>query len=170
MKRTRLKRSAPLPRGSKLNQRAMKCVCEFGSLGPAAFGFCQRCSRKHDGGNGAAGAKFDAWMRKQQRANTTRTLPRGKRLRQVGKRGRAIRLAMKLARVIVQHRDGPNCRRCLKSDAGPLDLHHRRARSQGGSHTPENLVLLCRPCHSAVTDHTAKDWRKWVETRKAVRA
>lgn len=41
-----------------------KCQCRFGSLGPASFGFCQRCSGKHDGGNGQAGVKFDAWARK----------------------------------------------------------------------------------------------------------
>lgn len=40
-----------------------KCACRFGSLGPAAFGFCQRCGCRHDGGDGAAGAKFDAWTR-----------------------------------------------------------------------------------------------------------
>lgn len=44
-----------------------KCQCRFGSLGPAGFGFCQRCGNRHDGGNGAAGAKFDAWVRENGR-------------------------------------------------------------------------------------------------------
>lgn len=32
------------------------------------------------------------------------------------------------------------------------DLHHKKARSQGGSNDPKNLILLCRSCHVAITD------------------
>lgn len=34
-----------------------KCRCRFGSLGPKSFNVCQRCGKKHDGGDGAAGAR-----------------------------------------------------------------------------------------------------------------
>ena len=31
--------------------------------------------------------------------------------------------------------------------------HHRRRRSQGGGHDPENLLWLSDPCHAYVHDH-----------------
>lgn len=116
MKRTKLKRGAPLPRGS----------------GP------KRCSR----------------------------ISRGTKLRPVGKRGRAIRRELANLRLSVLERDHHICQRCEDLFCRPLDLHHRRARSQGGTHSLANLVTLGRPCHEAVTNLSAKDWRKWVITRK----
>lgn len=97
-------------------------------------------------------------------------LRRGARLRQVGKRGRAIRDELAKVRPCVLARDGYVCRRCLDPLCKPLEVHHRKARSQGGAHTMQNLVTLGRACHAAVTDHRAADWRAWVITRKAVRA
>lgn len=35
------------------------------------------------------------------------------------------------------------------------DIHHRHMRSQGGQHTVENGVLLCRECHSYIHMHPA---------------
>lgn len=94
----------------------------------------------------------------------------GRRLHKLGKRGRAIRDELQKVRPCVLARDGHLCRRCLDPLCKPLEVHHRKARSQGGPHTLRNLVTLGRACHAAVTDHTAPDWRRWVITRKAVRA
>lgn len=38
---------------------------------------------------------------------------------------------------------------------GELHLHHKRRRSQGGDHSPGNLVTLCAACHSWVHAHPA---------------
>jgi len=52
---------------------------------------------------------------------------------------------------VVRLRDGARCRRCGVSVLNvPADLHHRLMRSRGGKHTPANLAVLCRPCHSDV--------------------
>lgn len=43
------------------------------------------------------------------------------------------------------------CERCGKG--GPLDWHHRKNKSQGGTWAPSNGLLLCRyPCHDQVTN------------------
>lgn len=43
-------------------------------------------------------------------------------------------------------RDGGRCVRCaLLGEA--MHLHHRKLRSQGGTHTPANGVTLCARCH-----------------------
>jgi len=61
---------------------------------------------------------------------------------------RAVVLAR--ARYACEARLGPSC-----DFDYALDLHHRKRRSQGGPHTPANLVALCRPCHRAVHNHPA---------------
>ncbi len=33
-----------------------------------------------------------------------------------------------------------------------LQCHHRRLRSEGGTHDPENLIVVCQPCHDALHD------------------
>lgn len=91
---------------------------------------------------------------------------RAKYLRRVGARGEATRKELAMMRPLVLARDNMRCARCRDRACKPLDLHHRRARSQGGEHTLENLVTLGRRCHDAVTAHTAPDWREWVDTRK----
>jgi 5-methylcytosine-specific restriction endonuclease McrA len=122
VKRSPLKRGAPLPRGSKLTTRSR--------------------------------------------------LPRGKRLRQVGKRGRAIRKEIDAVREAVLERAAGACERCGSTSA--LHLHHIQPRSRGGAHHASNLVALCsKPdggCHGKVHAHSVPDWRRWVETRKAVRS
>lgn len=47
------------------------------------------------------------------------------------------------------------CERCCAG--GRLDVHHRRARKAGGTkrpeiNSPENLLVLCRSCHHAITN------------------
>jgi 5-methylcytosine-specific restriction endonuclease McrA len=46
----------------------------------------------------------------------------------------------------------PNCERCRV--ARSVDVHERKSRARGGSILDEaNLVCLCRPCHSWVTEN-----------------
>ncbi len=50
---------------------------------------------------------------------------------------------------------GPGCEaRLVGCDGRAVDCHEVLRRSQGGSLTdPANLLLLCRPCHSFLTEH-----------------
>lgn len=89
-------------------------------------------------------------------------------IRRVGKRGLEIRRELDAVRSIVLARDHYLCQRCRDRACTPLEIHHRRARSQGGEHTLDNLVALGSRCHEAVTLRLAADWREWIETRKAV--
>lgn len=54
-----------------------------------------------------------------------------------------------------KHRAKGRCERC-RSTGPRLDVHHRRARKMGGTtrpeiNNPENLLVLCRPCHLSIT-------------------
>lgn len=41
--------------------------------------------------------------------------------------------------------------------------HHRRLRSQGGEHHPDNLFDTCAPCHRYVHEHPAESYaRGWL--------
>jgi hypothetical protein len=57
-------------------------------------------------------------------------------------------------RVLEQH--GWKCARCGRSH--PLQIHHRKYRSQGGTHRPENLEPVCWDCHQRIHAHEA-GWR-----------
>lgn len=48
--------------------------------------------------------------------------------------------------------DGYSCRLC--GTPYILHIHHIKYRSEGGTHDPENLVVLCMACHELV--HTDK--------------
>ena len=49
----------------------------------------------------------------------------------------------------------PVCERC--SAARSTDIHEVVSRARGGSILdPRNLVALCRPCHSWITEHPAE--------------
>ena len=50
---------------------------------------------------------------------------------------------------------GWRCARC----GSPyfLQVHHRRYRSHGGSHRPENLEPTCADCHRAIHEHAPVD-------------
>jgi hypothetical protein len=63
-------------------------------------------------------------------------------------------------RAVVEDRDLGWCVRCgLAVGDGPQSIHHRIRRSQGGSHQPDNLILLCGSgttgCHGWVHAHPA---------------
>ena len=48
--------------------------------------------------------------------------------------------------------DRPICQRCLSDRSH--DIHELKSRSRGGSITEiDNLVALCRPCHTWVTQN-----------------
>lgn len=38
-------------------------------------------------------------------------------------------------------------------DYSANQMHHRKARSQHGENSAENLLHVCFPCHRAITDH-----------------
>lgn len=70
-------------------------------------------------------------------------------------------------RAVVLIRDGYMCVRCGKGIAEQVySIHHRVLRSQGGTHTPENLVTLCGTgttgchgwVHANITEATDAGW------------
>jgi 5-methylcytosine-specific restriction endonuclease McrA len=87
-------------------------------------------------------------------------LPPASRKRQREKRERAVLLAELGA-------DQQWCSRCGVGTFA-LDGHELLRRSAGGSITdPENIVLLCRPCHDDVTfrAHEIPDADVWTRSR-----
>jgi hypothetical protein len=46
------------------------------------------------------------------------------------------------------HRDGWRCARCRSSR--PLQIHHRKYRSHGGTHQVDNLEPVCWDCHRMI--------------------
>jgi hypothetical protein len=53
---------------------------------------------------------------------------------------------------LVSRRDGDRCRVPGCRSARGLDIHHIVRRSDGGTHEPSNLVLVCSSCHRAHHD------------------
>jgi 5-methylcytosine-specific restriction endonuclease McrA len=49
----------------------------------------------------------------------------------------------------ILHRDGYQCQKC-KTKKGKLHIHHIVFRSNGGTNSPENLIVLCHTCHDKV--------------------
>lgn len=58
-------------------------------------------------------------------------------------------LTAELRRVVLE-RDHEQCVACGRGGENILQLHHLVYRSQGGTHTEENLATLCRDCHDDV--------------------
>ncbi|HEU4577116.1 MAG TPA: HNH endonuclease [Polyangiaceae bacterium] len=56
----------------------------------------------------------------------------------------------------VLRRDERRCRVAGCRNATFLDLHHIRARSEGGRHSADNLVTLCRLCRTRHNEHYAE--------------
>lgn len=52
---------------------------------------------------------------------------------------------MGVTREEIRARDQHRCSRCGKG--GPLHVHHRVRRSQGGRDAAPNLITLCEACH-----------------------
>lgn len=55
----------------------------------------------------------------------------------------------------VLERDNEQCQLCGTSGENRLQVHHVTYRSQGGTHTEDNLVTLCWVCHRAVHEGRA---------------
>ena len=52
-------------------------------------------------------------------------------------------------------RDQPLCQRCAVAYAS--DVHEIKTRARGGSITdPTNLAVMCRPCHTFITQNPAQ--------------
>jgi hypothetical protein len=58
---------------------------------------------------------------------------------------------------------GLPCTSCGQGE--PLELHHILPRSQGGDDVPNNLVVLCRSCHTRLEGHESG----WERVAAAVR-
>jgi 5-methylcytosine-specific restriction endonuclease McrA len=104
--------------------------------------------------------KRTAFTRSKSLARTASKLSRSHRLRRVGKRGEADREAIERVRGEVLERAGHRCERCAST--WRLELHHRLRRSQGGSHEPENISVLCQTCHRSIHAALVHDWRDWI--------
>ena len=54
----------------------------------------------------------------------------------------------------------PVCEECYK--CGVLtpteEIHHIKPLSHGGTHAEDNLMALCKPCHSRITVETGDRW------------
>lgn len=54
----------------------------------------------------------------------------------------------------VHQRDGGHCHRCgITVDLDRCHIHHVIRRAEGGSHSHDNLVTLCRDCHGLMPQH-----------------
>jgi len=62
----------------------------------------------------------------------------------------------------VLKRDKYTCQQCAKQDktAKTLEIDHLQAFANGGEATPENLRVLCIPCHRAKTRREAKGFQE----------
>jgi hypothetical protein len=61
------------------------------------------------------------------------------------------------ARKVVFSRSSGRCEARWEVCTGVAQhAHHRLRRSQGGQHTPENLLAVCARCHTAIHDNPAR--------------
>ena len=62
----------------------------------------------------------------------------------------------------------PLCKMCLKNHktTPATEVHHIRPLSRGGTHDEDNLMALCKPCHSKIT---AEMDDRWHHARKEYR-
>lgn len=54
----------------------------------------------------------------------------------------------------------PLCEMCLKNHktTTATEVHHIRPLSRGGTHDEDNLMALCKPCHSKITAEMDDRW------------
>lgn len=76
---------------------------------------------------------------------------------------RKDRSEMAAIRPIIYERSGGMCEHCHEKPGA--DLHHKQRRSQGGTNTLENLVLLCSECHRWVHNNVAEAVKLGLLTR-----
>jgi 5-methylcytosine-specific restriction endonuclease McrA len=67
-------------------------------------------------------------------------------------------------RAVVYDRDQGRCRRCGRElELIRCHIHHVKRRSEGGDHSLDNLVTLCRDCHTLMAGHeTLRSIRPYV--------
>jgi len=54
----------------------------------------------------------------------------------------------------ILHRDKYTCQKCKKNKDGlVLNIHHIVFQSNGGTNAPNNLIILCKPCHDKLHKH-----------------
>src|SRR5689334_19172026 len=82
-------------------------------------------------------------------------------LRRVSARQKARTEHLRILKAQLLWARGERCERCGQK-ALVLDLHHLLSRARGGEDVPENLAILCRACHTKVTDLACDDWQDWV--------
>lgn len=67
-------------------------------------------------------------------------------------------------RKIRQHhvRRNPFCQECLKNGRYvPVEeVHHILPLSRGGTHSLDNLMSLCKSCHSKISVHDGDRWKR----------
>ena len=80
---------------------------------------------------------------------------------------RPPRAAWEPIRLSVLARDGYRCRDCGAAD-GMLEVHHVRPVSQGGDHSPGNLITLCRADHLARHHPVPVEVAEWRELLREV--
>lgn len=86
-----------------------------------------------------------------------KTGPRGSRADEKAARMADERRQLDAAHKVVDARDKGHCRVCgRRCDPRALSLvdraerHHMIRRRYAGSHVPENIVTLCKPCHGEI--------------------
>ena len=72
--------------------------------------------------------------------------------RRYGRLWRGVR-----SRFLAPHPLCEECRKCGLTKPA-VEVHHILPLSRGGTHAEENLMSLCKPCHSAIS---AKDGDRW---------
>ena len=68
-------------------------------------------------------------------------------MKRQGPRGRAKEARVQALKKILLIRAKGRCENPWCRTALPLDMHHVKKRSQGGTETEDGCVLICRPCH-----------------------
>lgn len=80
--------------------------------------------------------------------------------RRYGRQWRKIR-----ARYVAEH---PLCEQCQKEDrlTPTQEVHHILPLSKGGTHDFDNLMALCKPCHSRISALDGDRWRNGRSARR----
>lgn len=60
------------------------------------------------------------------------------------------------ARLALYERARGRCEFCGDHLGNVAEVHHRQMRSQGGDDAPENLAIICPPCHRHAHRHPAR--------------
>jgi hypothetical protein len=90
-------------------------------------------------------------LRRVQIARQRQPIKRTTRLRLVSERQRTVEAGRRILKLLLLDVRGSRCARC--GTYGPLDMHERKKRSQGGPFDPTNCLLVCRfPCHQWTED------------------